>query len=410
MAPTIEDLFEFMRKDKEERAKEREKDKQELKELISQGVQNEVRSLLNPLEKRVQGMEDSHENVMNKLEDMQKQMKNFSVQLETQGKDSIRPVETVKHHLRGNASDISQGVEADVEKITELISLARRTVGLYRIDSSDLDRMRQQQFGGAKTEDEEKQLAVQEYLRCELKIGNDIQEGMEIEEIFSAYGENPAHLYVTYKDESSVSRIFEKTRIMRKESRVLNYIPRQFKERARAIGEIEYNLRKEQNFQTRIKMGLNDLELWKKIRGMNGRWERVALPGNLPKIDLNSPVIASESTSPPPGRPDSQGGKRGRESTGSESGKKNSKNARNELNETYADIIVEDFSEKVKKANLVGEATISPTKHGEGLHKKPDHGTVFSVTGMAAKHTIVEEDYPGSPIFSKSTRRQSSSY
>ena len=409
MVPTIEDLFEFMRKDKEERAKEREKDKQELKELISQGVQNEVRSLLNPLEKRVQGMEDSHENVMKKLEDMQKQMKNFSVQLETQGKESIRPIEAVKHHVRGNTSDISQeGGEA--EKITELISLARRTVGLYRIDSSDLDRMRQQQFGGAKTEDEEKHLAVQEYLRCELKIGNDIQEGMEVEEIFSAYGENPAHLYVTYKEESSVSRIFEKTRIMRKESRILNYIPRQFKERARAIGEIEYKLRKEQNFQTRIKMGLNDLELWKKIKGMNGRWERVALPGNLPKIDLNSPVIGLESTSPPPGRPDSQGGKRGRESTGSESGKKNSKNARNELDESSADIIVEDFSEKVKKANLVGEATISPTKHGEGLHKNPDHGTVFSVTGMAAKHTIVVEDYPGSPILSKSTRRQSNFY
>ena len=40
MAPTIEDLFEFMRKDKEERAEERERDKQELKELISQDVQN----------------------------------------------------------------------------------------------------------------------------------------------------------------------------------------------------------------------------------------------------------------------------------------------------------------------------------------------------------------------------------
>ena len=406
MAPTIEDLFEFMRKDKEERAKEREKDKQESKELISQGVQNEVKSLINPLEKRVQGMEESHENVMNKLEDMSEQMKNFRVQLETQGKEHVRPV--VNYPTQELGEERQEGT-ADVDKITEIISLARRTVGLHRIDNSDLERMRQQQFGGAKTEDEEKRLAVQEYLRCELKIGNDVQKSMEIEEIFPAYGENPAHLYVTFKEESSVTRIFEKTRIMRKESRIMNYIPRQFRERARAIGEIEYRLRKEQNFQTRIKMGLNDLELWKKIRGMNGRWEKVSLPRNLPRIDMSSPVRGPISTSPPPGRPDSQGAKRGRESTGSESGKKNSKNARNDLNDT-SDNSFDNFSEKVKKANLVGEATISPTKHGEGLYKKPDHGAVFSVTGMSAKHTIVEEDFPGSPILSKSTRRQSSLY
>ena len=59
---------------------------------------------------------------------------------------------------------------------------------------------------------------------------------------------------------------------------------------------------------------------------------------------------------------------------------------------------------------IVGEATISPTKHGEGLYKKPDHGTVFSVTGMSTQQTIVVEDYPGSPVLSKSNRRQSSLY
>ena len=297
MAPTIEDLFEFMRKDKEERTKEREKDKQDLKELISQGVQNEIRSMINPLEERVQGIEDRHENVMSKLEDMSEQMKNFRVQLETQGKENVGPV--IMKYPTQRLGEVRQ----EVDEITKIISLARRTVGLNRIDSSDLERMRQQQFGGANNEDEEKRLAVQEYLRCELKIGNDIQESMEIEEIFPAYGENPTHLYVTFKEESSVSRIFEKTRIMRKESRIMNYIPRQFRERARAIGEIEYRLRKEQNFQTRIKMGLNDLELWKKIRGMNGRWERVSLPPNLPSIDMNSPVGGLvSSTSPPPGR------------------------------------------------------------------------------------------------------------
>ena len=138
--------------------------------------------------------------------------------------------------------------------------------------------MRQTQFGGATNVEEEKLLAVQEYLRCELKIGNEVQQTMEIENIFPAFGVNPTHLYVTFKQESSVTRIYEKTRIMRHGSRIINFVPRQFKDRSRAIGEIEYKLRKEENYQTRLKMGMQDLELWKKVRGMNSRWERVLLP------------------------------------------------------------------------------------------------------------------------------------
>ena len=43
-------------------------------------------------------------------------------------------------------------------------------MGLYRIDQADLEKMRQEQYGGAKTPDEEKLLAVQEYLKLELKL------------------------------------------------------------------------------------------------------------------------------------------------------------------------------------------------------------------------------------------------
>ena len=86
MAPTIEDLFEFMRKDKEERAREREKDKQELKELITQGVQNEVRGLLNPLEDRVQSMENSQTNVISQLREVTEEVKVLREQLQTQNR------------------------------------------------------------------------------------------------------------------------------------------------------------------------------------------------------------------------------------------------------------------------------------------------------------------------------------
>ena len=48
---------------------------------------------------------------------------------------------------------------------------------------------------------------------------------------------------------------------MRKESRVKTYIPRQFRDRARAISEIEYNLREVKKCKTKVKMGFKDLQL-----------------------------------------------------------------------------------------------------------------------------------------------------
>ena len=111
---------------------------------------------------------------------------------------------------------------------------------MNKIDRADLERMRNQQYGGAKTEEEEKLFAVREYLKCELKLDSDTLKNMEIENIFAPSIADPNYLFVTFKNESSVARIFEKTRIMRFGSRIINYIPVQFKYRAKAVREIEF--------------------------------------------------------------------------------------------------------------------------------------------------------------------------
>jgi hypothetical protein len=49
MPLSLEDLMEFMKNDKQERIKEREKDQKELKELISQGVKEEVTTAIKPM-------------------------------------------------------------------------------------------------------------------------------------------------------------------------------------------------------------------------------------------------------------------------------------------------------------------------------------------------------------------------
>ena len=58
-------------------------------------------------------------------------------------------------------------------------------MGLQRIDALDLQRQRQDQYGGAKTEEETKLLAVREFLRLETKIDTRTIDTMEIERIFA---------------------------------------------------------------------------------------------------------------------------------------------------------------------------------------------------------------------------------
>ena len=296
---------------------------------------------------------------------------------------------------------------SDHEKeVAEIVDLARRTVGLYKIDTADLKRMRLDHFGGATTEEEEKQFAVKEYLRCELKFNTEEIENMEVESIFIPAKDKgePQSLNVTFKSVTSVNRIYEKTRIMRKVSRVINYIPRQFQDRLSAVSNIDFNIRADKKYQTRIKMGLYDLELHRKLRGTRN-WERVPLPTNLPPVDLSSRPPPSFSDSPPPGRPgheEEYSIKRSRDSSGSSPGQGNPKIAK------QSEVADDDFTDKEKddsfvqlvaKADLVTEGDDSSE-----FDRVKDPGTVTSVQGTPAK-LLVREKFQSSPIIARSSKK-----
>ena len=177
-------------------------------------------------------------------------------------------------------------------------------------------------------------------------------------------------MFVTFKHGSSVSKIFEKTRVMRKEARILNYIPPEFQERYFDIREIEFRLRQEENCQTRIKMGFHDLELSKTVRG-SGRWQRVTLPPGLAAVDLNqtgggsrTSVATNLTESPAPGRP-GQDRKRGRDSPGNQAGQSDPKAAREDLQavggksgEVREKEREKTWKETIEGADLVGESNI----------------------------------------------------
>ena len=120
---------------------------------------------------------------------------------------------------------------------------------------------------------------------------------MEIERIFTHARDNPEWLYVTFKYESSVFKIFEKTRIMRKESRILTYIPKEFRSRFEAIRDLGNIIRLEEKCKTRIKMGYMDLQLHKKD-SLIGKWELVPLPAGIPPVEFRGSPGKVESGSP----------------------------------------------------------------------------------------------------------------
>ena len=413
MAPTLEDIMEFMKKEKEERAREREQDKIELKTMISQGIKNEVKASLEPISEKQDILEKEQENMKKNFSEVLNEIGDIKAQLKARTADNFPGLPQPKGLLQSDHVQAGYGRQEGEElasdqqgKLREIISNARRTVGLHCIDSADLVRMRQAQFGGAKTEKEERLFAVQEFLKCELKLNSDVIDNMEIETIFPPARKDPQCLFVTFKYGSSITKIFEKTRCMRKAARIINFIPAAFEERYLDIREIEFNIRQEEDCQTRIKMGIYDLELSKKIRG-SGRWQRVPLPSGLARVNMNKEVLAGSheqeegTLSPAPGRPrQDRPGKRGRESPGSPVGQSNAKLARDNISEAEDNRKKKEktWEETIREANLVSESEITPIKENEGLVKVADKGIITSISGTPTQLSL------SSPIITKQSR------
>ena len=401
--------------EREEDRQLREKERKEDRSELEQCVEIKISAAIKPFEEKTDSVVKAQEQLQEKFSYLSEELRtvkdrmNSSIIKVAEGAVTSN-FQAVKANMSSEATvaDVHQvaAVGGHAVGLAEIISEARRTVGLYRIDEADLHRMKQDQYGGAKTPEEEKLLAVKEYLKGELKIDTMTLDRMEVEKMFYTNSDNPECLFVTFKNRSSVSKIYEKTYIMRKESRVKNFIPKQFRDRARAIGELEFNLRQEGNCRTKLKMGLHDLQLFKKEKNSN-KWELVPLNGiDLPPVDLG--FIASsraESTSPPPGRPcQTRRDKRGRESPGS-SGGSNPKMARNgdEPVNSYSEGIGsgQDFTKALEKATLVTDtAEVSPNKEGTVLAKQLDLGMITSISGTPAKTSSQVNDV-NSPVFRK---------
>ena len=80
--------MEFMQKEKAERALEREQDKKEIKEMISDGVKKEVEASIQPLKEKQALLESDQVDMKNQFSDILKEVKEIKTQLESTSLES----------------------------------------------------------------------------------------------------------------------------------------------------------------------------------------------------------------------------------------------------------------------------------------------------------------------------------
>ena len=142
-----------------------------------------VAEAIAPFKERTENVEKVQVEMREQVSLLMEQMKSVNEKLSSEtGKSSYvqtlaEVVSSGSRQLEGRPS-LQEREDADgvgrhrkqEDELRVIISLSRRTVGLQKIDHYDLTRMRQDHFGRAKKEEEEKLYAVQEFLQLEPKL------------------------------------------------------------------------------------------------------------------------------------------------------------------------------------------------------------------------------------------------
>ena len=142
--------MEFMMKEKEDRAKEREADKEEIRNMIIRGVREEVQSNIKSFQDRQEALESNQADLKEKFEELVEVVKDLQSKAGAKVSRSHSEPSPPVNRVDYLTEQVPQGGCQD-PKVKEIIDMAWRTVGLCSIDSEDLARMRQEQFGGATT-------------------------------------------------------------------------------------------------------------------------------------------------------------------------------------------------------------------------------------------------------------------
>ena len=273
---SLEEILSFMKQDKAdraeqrkvdmvERAEQRRKDMDQIKEMIKEGVRVEVLAVIGPINKRQDELEGRMNILQDRLEEMSKEIR--GLKLKDSGEER-KKVNDSKNDERAD-DEVNEDEKGDNK---DVVSSARRTVGLHKVDQADVDK---QVKLGAADENEARVKAVKEFMMEEMKISKEMADEMHIEKVFPPAKADWTTLYVKFVSQSSVHKLYSHARNMRAASRLIPYIPKQFYSRYKELESQAYQLRHSQvKYKTRIKMGTSDLVLYKRETYQNS-WSLV---------------------------------------------------------------------------------------------------------------------------------------
>lgn len=275
--------------DKELRAKEREHDMKVIQEIISKGVQREVEAAVLPISERQLHLEQEQAEIKEKLSNLYlemqgaKQRYNFPP-LSTP--PSLAPTGSPRHSSleKTIADNLHKSMDNKMRQARQLAGEAKKIIGLNKIDREDVERV--SRMIGAEDEVSAYRGTIKEYFKQEMRIGEEVFNSLNIRKVFPPARENWDTLYVECESETDINIIFKYAKNLKKNQRLVRYIPHEFYDRFRAMEADAYLLRhSEPKFKTRIKMGINDLVLYKRIG--SGNWTIVPSSEDWPAMTLS---------------------------------------------------------------------------------------------------------------------------
>ena len=258
---SLDDIFNFMKQEKDERAKQRVQDMEErvkqreqdmdvIKEMINKGVNAEVIAVIEPISLRQEKMEVEYKLLKDQLKEI---MNEFTDLKKKCGIDDQLLGSTVHNVTYGDEEDSIEIKEKEISEVEDIVSSARRTVGLQCVYQEDVER--QTRLYGAKDETEARIMAAKEFLWCEMKVSGKVFDRMEVVKIFPTARDNWNTLYLEFASESSVQIIYKNSRHLKRHQRLVSYIPKQLYTRFQGLEETAYNLRHSSiKYKTRVKI------------------------------------------------------------------------------------------------------------------------------------------------------------
>ena len=281
--------------DKVTRARERKEDMEHILAVIQRGIQKELRAAMEPLEERLEQQEKVNKELFIQLNSLKEEFGVLKEAVKDQPSFPVLPQphgqqdhQTADSGIGGQVLWNREGGRGarpleDNHGVLGLCTSARKVIGFTPIEPRMLEI--QMENYGAKDLEETKLIEVKSYLKCEMRMLPSDIEKLNITRIFPPAKPDWNVLYVEFGSEIEADTIFRYTRNMvKKDHRVINWIPKQMYERFRAVESLAYTIRKEEGLKTRVKIGQTDFKLL--TRDPNSSlWTTRHLPDNLPAFD-----------------------------------------------------------------------------------------------------------------------------